>query len=165
MRSPAKNAEDKFEGRDGKDSRLPVDFDSVYANDMDLFDYAVTTDADYQSGAPPNWEEVDRTDSYVLWKRNGSTPEDRHVLLEGTEAGARADCASPEIRILLASPGRASLFPDAAIGPKSAWKESSVLGTGESASQPLELAPGSWEIKVVTQDGTVVAKTAFTVGG
>ena len=41
---------------------------------MDMFDYAVTTDADYQSGAPPNWEEVDRTESYVLWKRSGPTP-------------------------------------------------------------------------------------------
>ena len=28
VRSPAKNAEDKFEGRKGKDARLPVDFDS-----------------------------------------------------------------------------------------------------------------------------------------
>ncbi len=38
-------------------------------------------------------------------------PEDRHVLLEGTNAGAWAGCASPEIRILLSNPGRASLFP------------------------------------------------------
>ena len=29
----------------------------------------------------------------------------------------------------------------------------------------IELAPGNWEIKVVTEDGTVIAKTAFTVGG
>ena len=96
VRSPAKNAEDKFEGRKGKDARLPVDFDSVYANDMDLFDYAVTTDADYQSGAPPNWEEVDRTESYVLWKRSGPTPF-VGVLAEEARPGTGLPLQPPEV--------------------------------------------------------------------
>ena len=60
VRSPAKNAEQQIEGRRGKEFRLPVDFDSVYARELDKFDYVVTTDAEYQSGAPPNWEEVQR---------------------------------------------------------------------------------------------------------
>ena len=73
----------------------------------------------------------------------------RHPLLRALEADradarrpprpARGDrgrarcagCASPEIRILLANPGRASLFPGAVIGAKAAWDEGSVLGTGE----------------------------------
>ena len=67
VRSPAKNAEQRIEERRGKEFRLPVDFDSAYARDLDDFDYVVTTDAEYQSGAPPNFEEVQRTDSYVLW--------------------------------------------------------------------------------------------------
>ncbi len=70
------------------------------------------------------------------------------MLLEGTEAAARASCAAPEIRVLLASPGRASLFPDAAIGPKIAWEDGSTLGTGESTSQSLDLPAGSWNLSL-----------------
>jgi hypothetical protein len=84
----------------------------------------------------------------VLWKRTGPTPENRHVLLEGTEAGARADCAAPEIRILLANPGRASLFPGAVIGPKAAWERGGILGNGERTSQTLELPAGSWNLSI-----------------
>jgi hypothetical protein len=84
----------------------------------------------------------------VLWERTGSAPENRHVLLEGTEAGALADCASPEIRILLASSGRASLFPRAVIGSKAAWDEGSVLGTGAETSQELNLPAGSWNLSI-----------------
>jgi hypothetical protein len=75
-------------------------------------------------------------------------PEDRHVLLEGTEAGAQAGCASPEIRILLHEPGRASLFPDAVIGGKDAWEDGSILGTGESTSQALDLPAGTWTLSI-----------------
>jgi hypothetical protein len=84
----------------------------------------------------------------VLWKRTGPTPEDRHVLLEGTEAGAMAGCAAPEIRILLANPGRASLFPGAVLGPKSAWKQGSVLGTGQRTEQSLDLPAGAWNLSI-----------------
>src|SRR5262249_25828390 len=84
--------------------------------------------------------------SYVLWKKTGAVPEDRHVLLEGTEAGAQAGCAAPEIRILLGEPGRASLFPGAVIGSKGAWSEGSILGTGESTSQTLDLPAGPWTL-------------------
>jgi hypothetical protein len=70
------------------------------------------------------------------------------VLLEGTEAAAVADCASPEVRILLNEPGRASLFPEAVIGPKPAWRGSSVLGTGDSASQGLALPAGRWHLSL-----------------
>ncbi len=84
----------------------------------------------------------------MLWKRTGATPEDRHVLLEGTEAAAFADCAAPEVRILLANPGRASLFPQAVIGSKADWEEGSILGTGESTSQSLDLPAGSWNLSL-----------------
>jgi hypothetical protein len=66
------------------------------------------------------------------------------VLLEGTEPAAKADCGAPEVRILTSDPGRASLFPEAVVGPKSAWRASSLLGTGESASQTLDLPAGHW---------------------
>jgi hypothetical protein len=133
---------------DTGDAYSPIDFDSFSHGTLERFDYVVTGRAAWNSQAPENFERVAATPSYVLWKRTGPTPEDRHVLLEGTEAGARADCTAPEIRILLANRGRAGLFPAIAIGPKSAWSEGSVLGTGESTSQKLRLAAGEWNLSI-----------------
>lgn len=133
---------------DTGDAYSPVDFDSFSHETLERFEYVVTGRAAWNSEAPANFERVAATPSYLLWKRTGPTPEDRHVLLEGTEAGARAGCASPEIRVLLASPGRAALFPDAVIGPKSGWREGSILGTGESTSQRLALPPGRWNLSL-----------------
>jgi hypothetical protein len=133
---------------DTGDAYSPIDFDSFSHGTLERFPYVITGRAAWNSQAPPNFRRVAVTPSYVLWRRTGPTPEDRHVLLEGTEAGARASCAAPEIRVLLASGGRAGLFPGAAIGPKSAWSEGSVLGTGTSASQSLELPAGAWNLSL-----------------
>ena len=89
---------------DTGDAYSPIDFDSFSHGTLDRFHYVITGRAAWNSQAPPNFKRVAATPSYVLWKRTGPTPEDRHVLLEGTEAGALAGCASPEIRILLANP-------------------------------------------------------------
>ena len=108
---------------DTGDAYSPIDFDSFSRGTLDRFPYVITGRAAWNSQAPPNFKRVAATPSYVLWEADRRpTPEDRHVLLEGTEAGAFAGCASPEIRILLANPGRASLFPDAVIGPKGGWE-------------------------------------------
>ncbi|HEX5712790.1 MAG TPA: hypothetical protein VFX85_05705 [Solirubrobacterales bacterium] len=133
---------------DTGDAYSPIDFDSFSHETLERFEYVVTGRAAWNSEAPDNFERVAATPSYLLWKRTGPTPEERHVLLEGTEAGARAGCASPEIRILLANPGRAALFPDAVIGPKSGWRQGSILGTGESTSQRLSLPSGTWDLSL-----------------
>ncbi|HEU4462080.1 MAG TPA: hypothetical protein VFR75_05770, partial [Solirubrobacterales bacterium] len=139
------NSEKPF---DTGDAYSPIDFDSFSRGTLDRFPYVVTGRAAWNSQAPPNFERVATTDSYVLWKRTGPTPENRHVLLEGTEAAALAGCAAPEVRILLANPGRAGLFPDAVIGHKDDWEESSILETGEEASQALRLPAGSWNLSL-----------------
>jgi hypothetical protein len=141
----AANPEKPF---DTGDAYSPIDFDSFSGGTLDRFPYVVTGRAAWNSQAPANFKRVAATPSYVLWKRTGPTPEDRHVLLEGTEAGALAGCASPEIRILLANPGRASLFPGAVLGPKAAWDEGSILDTGESTSQSLDLPAGNWNLSI-----------------
>ncbi len=133
---------------DTGDAYSPVDFDSFSRGTLDRFDYVITGRAAWNSQAPANFERVATTPSYVLWKRTGPTPEDRHVLLEGTEPAALAGCAAPEIRILLANPGRASLFPAAAIGSKAAWNEGSILGTGTQTSQSLDLPAGEWNLSI-----------------
>ncbi|MDX6622640.1 MAG: hypothetical protein QOE75_572 [Solirubrobacterales bacterium] len=133
---------------DTGDAYSPIDFDSFSEKTLNTFPYVVTGRAAWNSKPPANFKRVAVTPSYVLWERTGETPEDRHVLLEGVEAGAFAGCDSPEIRILLANPGRASLFPDAMIGPKSAWDEGSVLETGAATAQTLELPAGSWNLSL-----------------
>jgi hypothetical protein len=133
---------------DTGDAYSPVDFDSFSQETLDRFRYVVTGRAAWNSQAPGNFRRIAATPSFLLWERTSPTPPDRHVLLEGTEAAARAGCASPEIRILLASPGRASLFPGAAIGPKSSWRNGSVLGTGERTSQVLDLPAGAWDLSL-----------------
>jgi hypothetical protein len=139
------NAEKPF---DTGDAYSPIDFDSFSRGTLDRFTYVITGRAAWNSQAPPNFKRIASTDSYVLWERTGETPEDRHVLLEGTEAAALAGCDAPEIRILLANPGRAGLFPDAAIGQKGDWGEASILETGDEASQSLRLPAGAWNLSL-----------------
>lgn len=133
---------------DTGDAYSPIDFDSFSDKTLGEFTYVVTGRAAWNSKAPPNFKRVAETPSYVLWERTGELPEDRHVLLEGVEAGAFAGCDSPEIRVLLENPGRVSLFPDAVIGPKGAWEEGSVLAAGASTSQTLELPAGAWNLSL-----------------
>jgi hypothetical protein len=133
---------------DTGDAYSPVDFDSFSRGTLDRFPYVITSRAAWNSQAPPNFKRVDSTPSYVLWKQIGPTPEDRHVLLEGTEAAAFAGCAAPEVRILLSNPGHAGLFPDAVIGQKGDWDGGSVLGSGEETSQSLRLPKGRWNLSL-----------------
>jgi|GEM_PF-199514 len=133
---------------DTGDAYSPIDFDSFSRGTLDRFPYVITGRAAWNSQAPPNFKRIASTPSYVLWKQTGPTPEDRHVLLEGTEAGALAGCDAPEIRILLGGPGRAGLFPDVVIGHKDDWDGGSVLGTGAETSQALQLPAGSWNLSL-----------------
>jgi hypothetical protein len=126
----------------------PIDFDSFSRSTLARFPYVITGHATWNSEAPAGFERVASTPSYVLWKRTGSPPQDRHVLLEGTEPGAYGDCAAPEIRILMANRGRASLFPAPEIGNKDRWAPDAILEMGESASQTLDLPAGRWKLSL-----------------
>jgi hypothetical protein len=133
---------------DTGDAYSPIDFDSLSRGTLDRFPYVITSRAAWNSQAPPNFKRVAATPSYVLWKRVGPTPEHRNVLLEGTEAGAYAGCAAPEIRVLLSGQGRAGLFPNAVIGQKGDWSGGSVLGTGSQSSRSLRLPAGGWNLSL-----------------
>jgi hypothetical protein len=133
---------------DTGDAYSPIDFDSLSRGTLDHLSYVITSRAAWNSQAPPNFKRVATTPSYVLWKRTGPTPENRHVLLEGTEASAYAGCDAPEVRILLANRGRAGLFPGAVIGQKGSWDNGSVLGTGAETSQSLRLPAGAWNLSL-----------------
>jgi hypothetical protein len=129
---------------DTGDAYSPIDFDSFSRGTLERFPFVITGRAAWNSEAPAGFKRVAATPSYILWKRTGTPPEHRHVLLEGTEPAAHADCASPEIRILLASGGRASLFPHAVLGGKGHWSPSASLKAGENATQTLRLPSGRW---------------------
>jgi hypothetical protein len=133
---------------DTGDAYSPIDFDSFSRGTLDRFPYVITSRAAWNSQAPPNFKRVSATPSYVLWKRTGPTPEDRHVLLEGTEAGAFAGCAAPELRILLGGEGRAGLFRDVVIGQKGSWVGGSILGTGATTGLAMQLPAGSWNLSL-----------------
>ncbi len=133
---------------DTGDAYSPIDFDSFSRGTFDRFPYVITGRAAWNSQAPPGFKRIAATPSFLLWKRTGEVPEDRHVLLEGTDAGARAGCDSPEIRILLSNRGRASLFPDVAIAPKASWDGGSQLHTGERTAQAIDLPRGRWHLSL-----------------
>ncbi|MGH2975657.1 MAG: hypothetical protein ACRDLL_12425 [Solirubrobacterales bacterium] len=133
---------------DTGDAYSPIDFDSFSRGTLDRFPYVITGRAAWNSEAPSGFKRVAATPSYILWRRTGSPPEDRHVLLEGTEPAAHADCASPEIRILASNPGRASLFPGAVVGWKRGWSPSPSLEAGDSAAQSLPLPAGRWRLSL-----------------
>jgi hypothetical protein len=135
---------------DTGDAYSPIDFDSFSKGTLSRFQYVITGRAAWNSQAPPNFKRIADTPSYVLWeKTGGEAPSDRHVLLEGVEAGARAGCVAPEIRLLLAHSGRATLFPgEVAIAGKDHWENGSELGTGASTSQSLELPAGAWNLSL-----------------
>jgi hypothetical protein len=133
---------------DTGDAYSPIDFDSFSRGTLDSFPYVITGRAAWNSQAPPGFRRIAATPSFLLWKRTADAPEDRHVLLEGTDAGAWAGCAAPEIRILLANPGRASLFPAVAIAPKGGWSEGGQLRNGERTAQAIELPIGRWHLSL-----------------
>jgi hypothetical protein len=134
---------------DTGDAYSPIDFDSFSRATLARFPYVITGRAAWNSEAPPSgFRRIASTPSYVLWKRTGPPPGNRHVLLEGTEPAAHADCASPEIRILTSNRGRASLFPGAVVGGKGRWSPGTTLETGDSASQALRLPRGRWRLSL-----------------
>jgi hypothetical protein len=133
---------------DTGDAYSPIDFDSFSRATLNRFPYVITGRAAWNSEAPSGFRRIASTPSYILWKRTGSPPENRHVLLEGTEPAARAGCASPEIRILTSNRGRASLFPDAVVGGKGRWSPGATLETGDSAAQTLSLPRGRWQLSL-----------------
>jgi hypothetical protein len=141
----AQNLEKPF---DTGDAYSPIDFDSFSRSTLNAFPYVITGHAAWNSEAPDAFKEIASTPSYVLWEKRRDPPRERHVLLEGTEPAAFADCVSPEIAILTENHGRASLFPEAVIGQKRDWVADSVLGTGESATQTLDLAAGRWQLSL-----------------
>jgi hypothetical protein len=133
---------------DTGDAYSPIDFDSFSRGTLDRFPYVITGRAAWNSQAPSGFKRIAATPSFLLWERIHDVPENRHVLLEGTNAGAHAGCASPEIRILLANRGRAALFGGVTIGGKDSWDAGDRLRSGERTGQTISLPRGHWRLSL-----------------
>ncbi len=174
--SPARNAEEQIPARAGKEQRLPVDFDTPVPTFLDQFDFAVTTDAEYQSLAPPNYVVADRTESYLLWERVGPTPE-FGVLAEEARPGRIFRCRNPKFAEELATEGFATIWPRPIIAKRLFWEidgepdptpapgtareradaapdvelqqtGTTTLEPGQTATQTITLPPGRWDLSI-----------------
>ncbi len=150
--SPAFNAEYRVDSQITKSQRLPIDFDSVPSEVLNQFTYAVTTSAAYQSQAPPGWEPLKETDSYVLWRRAAETPPIA-ILYEEARPGRVYRCKNPKIGAFLAAGGELLTWqPRSVIAKRLYWEREgevdNLLAPGESASQEITLPPGNWDLSL-----------------
>lgn len=150
--SPAPFAELVVRDRPGKVDRLPVDFDSAHWPVSDLYDYALTTSATYQSAPSPDYVLDLETPSYRLWKRMGrGRPLNRTILPEQTRMGKILRCSEPRIEEILRTLSKkgnviAHTIRAPFVGKRSAWTEGAKIGPGGQTSQVMRLGKGTWDL-------------------
>ena len=112
-RAPAGYVPEEIDARPEKtwQQGLAADFDSLDSGQLDKFNYAITTEAAYQSTPPPNFEQVASDGDYVLWERQGETPRSKVLADEGGNPGAIFECGNGPRRggeaVVLAEPALA----------------------------------------------------------
>jgi hypothetical protein len=150
--SPAKNAEQRLPRQAvqvTKDFRLPVDWDSVTSRTSNLYPFAVTTGAAYQSKPPPGWKLAQETDSYRLWDRNGEPVPPIAIVYEEARPGRVLRCRRPKLAAFLDIGGTAAVvWPRPVIAKRLYWEPTSNLEPGEEASQQIKLPPGTWDLSL-----------------
>ena len=124
----------------------PMDLDTLTPSKLDRFDYAITTNAAFQSTPPPNVQEVARTDSFVLWKRTGKIPPQR-VLKEDGDPGRVLGCGKAHLEVPLPAVS-ATVLDDPVAGDPLGWSNPSPFDAPASATQKLDLAPGRWQLSL-----------------
>ena len=128
------------------------DWDNVPDATLADFDYVLTTSAAFNSQAPPEFTEAERSGDFVLWERQAPAPEpggpgSRRTLLEPLYPGALLDCFEPRNRVLGSVAGSASLLSkEPVIGEE--WGPSPEITEAAPATQALELTPGRWQISI-----------------
>jgi hypothetical protein len=118
-----------------------VDFDSVDAATLNEYDYVITSRDASGSAPPPQFQLIKVTPEYELWHRVGKVTE-RHVLAaeSGGTPGAVLDCNTPEGHRIVTAGGVAAVRPEPTGIPAPA------VAAGTSASAPVELPAGSYEL-------------------
>lgn len=130
-----------------------VDFDSVPTGTLDEADYAISTTSHYGSEPPSSFEQVDSTESFILWERTRPTP-DRLTLVEGQLPGEVLDCETGRGRRISRLPGRAHVFRTPPVllpfgAPQAAGGTAQPLvNEGEPITREVPLPRGRWEISL-----------------
>jgi len=139
------NPKKPFQGDTGQGV---IDFDSFDGESLQNFDYVITTSAGFQSEAPKFFEEVDHTNSYILWKRVDEAV-NRPILGESTLPARLADCSSGGGKYFSTEvDGTATIFPKTVLALRDEWTPEADLEAGDSASMTLNLTPGFWWISM-----------------
>lgn len=139
------NPKKPFQGDTGQGV---IDFDSFEGESLQNFDYVITSSASFQSEAPAFFEEVDRTNSYILWKRIDDAY-NRPILNEATLPGRLVDCSKGGGQYFSTEvDGTATLMPRTVLALRDQWTPSPDLHQGDSASLTLDLTPGFWWISM-----------------
>jgi hypothetical protein len=146
--SPGGNVPTQVPAREKKrwEPGLAMDFDTLSSARLDQFDYAITTNAAYQSAPPPNFRPVARTASFVLWRRDGPTPLLSTIDRDGTP-GRVLSCAKGEGGIAKRG-GVATIMRRPVVGGPWRWTHSSPFDAPATASQMLDLPRGRWDLSM-----------------
>jgi hypothetical protein len=122
---------------------LPMDFDTVRADTLDRFDYAITTAAAYQSAPPPQAREIARDGDYVLWELHGRVGPNE-TLDEGGAPGRTLVCPGD----VDDRRAEATVLPEPVVGAATGWSRPSPFEAPANASRELDLGPGRWQLSL-----------------
>ena len=114
---------------------------------LEDFDWVITTSAEFNSQAPPEFRPALETQDFVLWERTGPGDGSRRTLREPIYPGATVDCSDPEKRGLARLNGTAVAFAEPPVIGK-AWEPGPDITDAAGATEELLLAPGRWAISI-----------------
>jgi hypothetical protein len=125
------------------------DWDNVPPEELNRFDWVLTTSAELASQAPDEFSPRQRSGDYVLWQRREAAASfgTRRTLLEQLYPGSTVDCKDPAKAGIAKLDGTASVMPLAPVIGKT-WEPSAEITDSRGASQPLLLKPGLWAISI-----------------
>lgn len=135
--------------REDKDwhQRQPLDVDNFGSADLDRFDFLITPSAAYQSTPPANFRVVRRTRDFLLWRRNGATPERTPGEHDTGGAGAEARCGLPLAQRIAAAGGNAVLLPHPIALEQRDWIRQAPY-PGDTAIARLRVPAGRWDVQL-----------------
>jgi hypothetical protein len=146
--SPGGNVPTEVPAREKKQwlPGLAMDFDTLSSSRLNDFDYAITTNAAYQSAPPPNFTPIAKTASFVLWKRDGPTRSLSIIDKDGTP-GRTLSCSKTGSGIAKRS-GIATTMHVPVVGGPWRWTRSSPFNAPATTSQVLHLPAGKWRLSL-----------------
>lgn len=115
------------------------DLDSLDNATLNRFTWVIAPRDAFASAPPPQLRPLRRTRSFVLYRRMGTIPP-YGILREGEGSAAPLDCRSRRGRALMHAGGTAT------IRGRSVGVSAPQLAPGGSATVPLRLSPGTWDL-------------------